>query len=361
MKKLLSLLILPAVILSFAACSSAEESSSSSEVSALASETSESEVSASESPEPTEEPETEFSENTNPLTGLPTLSDEAIDTRPIAVTVNNSESNLPQYGIADADIIFEFPVEGNMTRLMAMYADYTVVPDICSIRSARYYMPMVSEGFDAVYIHWGINPTLAAATVAELGMDNIDGNYGGNIFARDQDKLNSGYALEHTGMLIGEQLPSYLENNGYDMQIDEDKTDFFFNFNQTAVVPDGDAMTSFTVDFHGYFSDFTYDEENAVYLKTHNGNPHMDSNTNTQLAFTNVIVLETPVGVADASADLKSIDVTGTNKSGSYVSQGVLQSITWTKESATDTLKLFDEDGNELFINPGKTYISFGS
>ena len=85
--------------------------------------------------------------NVNLLTGLNDLTESAIGKRPVAVMVNNVEKALPQYGIAQADIIFEMVVEGNQTRFMAMYGDYTQVPKICSIRSARKYFPAMSEGF----------------------------------------------------------------------------------------------------------------------------------------------------------------------------------------------------------------------
>ena len=58
--------------------------------------------------------------------------------RPVAVTVNNLEASLPQYGISGADIIMEFPVEGGITRLMALYGNYGSVPEVCSVRSCRY-------------------------------------------------------------------------------------------------------------------------------------------------------------------------------------------------------------------------------
>ena len=64
----------------------------------------------------------------NLLTGMEGISKEAVGKRPIAVMVNNHKEAMPQYGISDADIIFEIPVEGAITRLMAVYGDYTKVP-----------------------------------------------------------------------------------------------------------------------------------------------------------------------------------------------------------------------------------------
>ena len=151
----------------FAGCGSkpTEESAASEpEATATAAPTAKAESSAAESTaEPTEAPSTEPA-NVNLLTGLPTLTDGAIGKRPVAVMVNNVDAALPQYGISAADLIFELPVEYDLTRLMAVYGDYTQVPDVCSVRSCRYYYPILAVGFDAVYVHWGIDPSLLRRT-----------------------------------------------------------------------------------------------------------------------------------------------------------------------------------------------------
>ena len=144
-----------------------------------------------------EETETEekISENQNLLTGISDLSDGAIGKRPVAVMVNNIMEAMPQYGVEDADIIFEIPVEADQTRFMALYGDYTTVPQVCSIRSCRYYFPAISEGFDAFYVHWGSDPNIYDY-LDSLGIDRYDGAYNpGGLFDRDQERLDSGYAL----------------------------------------------------------------------------------------------------------------------------------------------------------------------
>ena len=125
-------------------------------------------------PEVTKEPEEKIPENQNLLTGLADLTDEAIGKRPVAVMVNNIPAAMPQYGVEKADIIFEIPVEGDQTRFMALYADYTTVPKICAIRSCRYYFPALSQGFDAFYVNWGIDDSIADYLEA-LNLDQYDG------------------------------------------------------------------------------------------------------------------------------------------------------------------------------------------
>ena len=77
-------------------------------------------------------------ENYNQLTGLYDVSNEGKGKRPCAVMVNNIEAALPQYGIYDADVLFEIVAEGGITRLMAVYGDEADIPNVCSVRSARF-------------------------------------------------------------------------------------------------------------------------------------------------------------------------------------------------------------------------------
>lgn len=126
--------------------------------------------------------------------------------------INNIKAALPQYGIYDADLMVETLVEGGITRMMAVYADYTKVPDVCSIRSCRYYYPIFAASFDAIYVHWGSENNYAIQTLAELGTDRLDGySYTGDVFARDQERLGS-YALEHCGYVRGENLAAAFED-----------------------------------------------------------------------------------------------------------------------------------------------------
>ena len=81
----------------------------------------------------------------NRLTGLYDVSEAASGKRPMAVMISNIKAALPQYGISAADIIYEIVVEGGITRMMGVYADYTKVPEICSVRSCRYYYPVFAS------------------------------------------------------------------------------------------------------------------------------------------------------------------------------------------------------------------------
>lgn len=109
--------------------------------------------------------------------------------------VNNIPAAMPQYGVEKADIIFEIPVEGDQTRFMALYADYTTVPQICAIRSCRYYFPALSQGFDAFYVNWGIDDSIADYLEALNSISMMEFTMQRSVWTR--------YGTSESGVCIG--------------------------------------------------------------------------------------------------------------------------------------------------------------
>lgn len=303
-----------------------------------------------------QEPEVELL-NENPLTGEYNLTDGAVDKRPVAVMINNVKKSMPQYGIAQADIIFEIPVEGFLTRFMAVYADYTTMPKICSIRSCRKYFPAIAKGFDAVYVYCGMNEAIQDY-VNSLDIDVFNGgrNHGG-LFDRDQERREQGYSLEHTMYFDGTGMVAAMDKRKIRSDILESKTGNAFTFCKKGetVLPEGDACLAVETDFGATSATLKYDAETNTYLKFFNDNPQIDGVTGTQLAFTNVFILETTIK-ADENGLHKDVDWHG--GAGYYISQGKVQKITWSKKNEDSSLLFYDEDGKELEINRGKSYIA---
>ena len=299
--------------------------------------------------------------NQNLLTGWGNLSEKAIGKRPVAVMVNNVEDALPQYGIAQADIIFELPVEGDLTRLMAVYADYTKVPDICAIRSCRYYYPAIAKGFDAFYVHWGIDQTVTSY-VKSIQPDKYDGmSNDGGLFGRDSARRSAGYSLEHTGYFKGTKFASVVEKSGDRVGLKDSKKGAAFQFADygTLVTPTGGACNTVAIRFGACNSKLTYNAETGTYYKSMNGHKHIDGKTGEQLSFTNVFVLETSISVRD-SIGHKSLNWQGSSSSkGYYISNGAVQEIRWSQSNESSYLKFYDKNGNELEINRGKSYIAY--
>ena len=291
----------------------------------------------------------------NLLTGKPSASGIS-GSRPIAVTVNNIKTSLPQYGTSAADIIYEAPVEGGITRLLAIYENYSTVPRVCSIRSARYYFPLIANGMDAVYIHWGLDMSIAKDTMERLGINHFDGGYVGSpLFGRDKNRVGV-YASEHTGYLDGPKLKSYFDSNKVRTSVKSEYEKTAFNFSPNTVKPPAGAANKAVLSFSPtYFSTFTYDTSSGKYLKQHSGSAHIDSVSGKQLAFENVFILKTKIAPLAGNGVLMDIDLT--SGSGYYLSEGGYQPVLWSKADDNSPITFTTADGKPLSVNKGKSYI----
>lgn len=293
----------------------------------------------------------------NPLTGLIDMTVEAKDKRPVAVMVNNTTKGFPQYGIEEADIIFEIPVEGGLTRFMVMYADYTQVPNVCSVRSVRKYFPAISEGFDAIFINLGRNEVIIPY-LESLNLTRYEGLFNeGGLFTDDKERKKAGYSLEYTHIFQGPELAARLKKDKARVDIEDDKKGNAFNFYPYGeeVALTGTSCVKAKIDFGAVTATLKYDAATQKYYKEYNGKAQIDGSTGNQLSFTNVFVLETKIK-ADANGIHRDVNWKGGK--GYYISNGIIQNITWSKASEEDPILLFDENGNELTINRGKSYFA---
>jgi len=306
-------------------------------------------------------------EDVNPLTGESGYNVDAIGKRPVAVMINNHPANYPQYNIGKADVIFEVVVEHNLTRMLAMFADYTNVPYLVSIRSYRYYFPAISNGFDAFYIHWGEDQTMMWY-YEELNLDSYDGISNEYLFGRDQDRLNAGYPLEHTSCLYGNLLPDQIYSDGKRTDLKEEYLGDAFNFVPygTVRIPGTEVCNFIDIDYGDQSTQLTYDAEKEKYMKFANHEPQIDGISGDQLEFENAIVLYTLIYDREGDeADRKFLNVFGGLDQdyavGYYASHGYVQPIRWEKadEDESSRLKFYDMNGKEIDINRGKSYITY--
>ncbi len=146
------------------------------------------------------------------------ISEELAAQRPLAVMLGNTSDACPQYGIGDADIVYEVPVEGSLTRLMAIFQDYATVEKIMSIRSCRlYYIDWALE-FDAIYMHYG-QAYLAKSMLSQSYVNNLSGLDGSldSIFYRDSSRV-----APHNAYVTGESVVSGISIKGYDTEHSDD-------------------------------------------------------------------------------------------------------------------------------------------
>ena len=137
-----------------------------------------------------------------------TIFDEKSDTRPIAVVINNLPSAMKaQTGLNDAYLIYEFPIEGNYSRSVALFKDKNT-SQVGTVRSARQYHPYFVLENDAIFVHWGGNHP-AYDVLSSTKINHIDANSNFKPFFRKNPfKL----ATEHTGYTSLEKVKNVIKD-----------------------------------------------------------------------------------------------------------------------------------------------------
>ncbi|MCD8301363.1 MAG: DUF3048 domain-containing protein [Clostridiales bacterium] len=277
--------------------------------------------------------------------------------RPVAVMMGNTVDATPQYGISSADVVYEAPVEANITRLMPIFQDYEEVEKIMSIRSCRlYYIDWALE-FDAIYAHYGqaylAKDMLGAEYVDDL--NGLDGDLGNTMYFRDSSK-----SAPHNAYATGESIAKGIEIDGYDTQYSEDYTGhYLFNEDDENEIEltGGEAAA---VVKPGYKIDnpwFVYNEDTGLYERYQFKSAHVDANNNEQVAVKNILFQVVSWSVADSEHGYLDVTTIGSGD-GWYATNGQVIPITWSKESQSEPTHYYDMDGNEIVLNQGKTWVN---
>ncbi|MFZ5424725.1 MAG: DUF3048 domain-containing protein [Patescibacteria group bacterium] len=306
----------------------------------------------------------------NPLTGelVPMKNAEPWkDIRPMGVMVNNAVPARPQSGLIYADVIYEIVAEGGITRFLPFFLSNT--PEkIGPVRSTReYYLVLVKEMGDAMLMHIGWSPQALEAIetwpVRSLGR-------GGGQFWRDQNRLDSGVATEHTAYVDGTELRDLGNDLGW-QGTDEEFRPYLFK--DEADIPQETEMcyvgecNPITIDFWyegDYSAIWEYDRTSNSYLRfmgydsEENPIPHKDQETGEQIKVKNFIVQfasETQV-VGDEKGRLE-YELIGSG-TGIVFIDGTANTVTWSKAGRDDRTLFYYENGEEVEFNRGKFWIS---
>ena len=234
------------------------------------------------------------------LTGQ--LTDSAIALqRPVAVMINNIINALPQSGIEQASVIYEAPVEGEITRMMAIYDTVEGLDKIGPVRSCRdYYIDWALE-FDAIYVHYG-QAVYAYDLLNSDMVDNISGlqyqdsvgelnGYAGeDVFFRSSDR-----EAPHNCYTSGEGILKGIEKKGYSMELDNDYTGHFqFAADGENITYSEGTATHIVPHQYANHPYFDYDETTQKYLRFEypdrsTGAAQIDESTGNQLSYHSIL------------------------------------------------------------------------
>ena len=280
------------------------------------------------------------------------IVNEESKSRPYAIMINNVEgARKLQSGLQDAYMVYELMVEGGITRYLALFLDQTT-ERIGSIRSARHYYLDYALENDAIYVHHGYSPQ-AREDWSKLGVDRIEVNesttgwrdksasktYEFTLFT-NIEKLGKGIRSKRT-----ERNKDLLLNYSVD-NIDISQMEGAIPANKVDIKYSSNTTTN-----------YKYDTDNNIYLRSVNDKSQNDYVTGKQLTVKNIIVYK--VKYSNIQGDDKgrqTIDNVG-NGTGYYISNGYAVPITWKKDSRSSATIYKYNNGKEIQVNDGNTFI----
>lgn len=298
--------------------------------------------------------------------------DESVVTRrPIAVMIPNNAPAMPQYGISKASIIYEAPVEGRITRLMAVFEDFDDLDRIGPIRSSRDYFVYVAMGYEAIYCNWGLARPYVEELINRDTVQNISAPVEGiyHPAAEAYERVSRpGYAKEFTGYLFIDGLMKAADRLGYDWEYDDAYVPPFTfaaegvkaqdNYAQadtaTMIYPGGQEGNQ--GGYGAYTPYFEYHEEDGLYYRYQDGKKQTDEIDGSQIAVSNVVFQYCHGEVRD-DHDYLAFGVHGEGDAIVFTGGKVIKG-TWKRFDGDATpAKFYDENGEEIIFNQGKTWI----
>jgi hypothetical protein len=287
---------------------------------------------------------------TCPLTGEPVPGDGPVPARPaLAVKIDNYPAARPQSGLDKADVIFEEPVEGGITRYAAVF-QCQGASLVGPVRSARNIdIGILGQLGSPLLVHvGGINPVLANIEASPL--INFDlGNYG-SLETHPAGRV-APYSTYSTTAQLWNTHPTMTT-----------PPQPLFTYSPTA--PAGTPVSSVHIDFSGT-SDvtWTYNAQTHEFARFYNGTKPDMLADGAQNAAANVVVqyvqirygpwLENSEGGLEVQANLYP-DASGRAE---VFRGGTEVTGTWTRSTLSSPTQFLSTSGTPIPLQPGQTWV----
>jgi hypothetical protein len=335
------------------------------------------------SPTPTTVGPVNYPENINPLTGQEYPSEEAKNRKNIIVKVSNYTWIVrPQGGLSDADLVWEYEVEGGVTRFAAIYRSKGS-DHVGSVRSGRLPDLELVPMYQALLAYSGSNDNIKTMILKGSCIDPSTGSR--IVCSGDPNQIEAtnwkyqaitpqfgdncppfcrfprpGVPFEHTLYANTNQIWELAEKRNVNTGLPA--RGFAF-----ADEPDPGGKTASDIGLK-WFGDqdarWQYNPADHKYYRWNTGLPHMDANTGLQLTADNVIIIqayhkERP-DIYESESGSKTIEVQlwGTEKAWVFRDGHWYQGIWQRRNRERGALVLMQQDGvTPIHLKPGQSWV----
>lgn len=268
--------------------------------------------------------------------------------RALAVSIDNIAAAGPQYGLEQAEVVVEVPVEGGLTRLLAIITGDDI-ERVGPIRSARPYLVDLAKEYNAVLVHSGGSPDALTALDREK-LDNIDEVDGGpsaeKAFWRVTDRPKP-----HNLFASSDSLRRAAQELKYNLTTPPQERKYL----SPGTEADGEPSADITIYYPNRESvvRYTYNKDTKAYARFKAGQPHNNAKGE-QFTAANVIIQYVPFLYSDGDGRLQLI-LHGDGEA-VVMREGKMVKASWQKLPGGFT-KFIDAKGKEILLSPGPTWI----
>lgn len=251
------------------------------------------------------------------------------------------------YGIKDAELTIEFPLENGQTRLLVYTSKTMALGKIGSVSPMRKFISPFLSSFGGILVHNGIDDTVSYSS-QEVG-NTID------LSKSNAYSYTEGQGQVHTN---GKLISSALENLQY-ITTQNTKPSLPYTF------PDLPE-----VNIHGTYqgqnitipfgtqnkTQLIYDISAGAYRYESNGQTRTDFHNGEIVTYKNVFILFSDSTTYERADTTELVFECTEGGAGYYFTNGSMLKFIWTIEDGNMVFK--DLSGNKLVINRGNSYLS---
>ena len=263
--------------------------------------------------------------------------------RPMAIMIENHNQARPQSGLYKADVLYEIPVEGGITRFMGLF---TQMPGLVGpVRSCREYFVDRALEVDALYVHCGGSP-MGYAYISKSKIRSIDEIKNSPPFFRDKVRK-----APHNLYGNGDAIYKYMAKR-VDMRVTTKPIPLSYGIRTESGEANGDYLK---INYHGNYN-VVCKYENGVYHRYMNNILHLDRETQKPLEASAIVLQTAAMRVVD-SVGRQEISFIGSGSAWIF-ENGHRTKVTWYKASPREKTVYIDKNGNEyLFAEKGQVWV----
>jgi hypothetical protein len=286
-----------------------------------------------------------------PLTHTPAPDGKVPQRAALAVKVENLPQARPQYGLDTADIVFEEPVEGGITRFIAVY-QCQAADRIEPVRSARFVDADILQPLGKILFAYSgaIPPVVNEIDSSTSLLEDVGANKAGAAYTVDFTRVSPHNLETSTSALY-----SAAKKLGYPVK---NVPPPYFAYGRLPA--GGKQVSAVHIDFPLDVTSWTWDPQTGRWLRSYSDTGPAVQGDNVVVSAANVVILhvvEYPTQYVEDDTGARENQLALTGSGPAWVLRnGVELSGTWHRPSLNAPAVFKEADGTTITLTPGNTW-----